>query len=81
MSRNGYVEGIPIDEQCWHHGPEPAPTWAYRLCIECGHCYPTREDLETLDYAIQLTFDWPDFEATPRLAREIHTCPLCIHDF
>lgn len=71
------------ENNCWHHGYEPAPDDSYRLCMECGHCYITREDVETLDYALRLSFerDWADYTATALLARDIHICPLCTHDF
>jgi hypothetical protein len=80
---SGYTEDVPLDLQCWHHGIEPVPESYYRLCIECGHCYVTRDDLETLDYAKQLSFEryWADFTAVALLARDIHICPLCTHDF
>ena len=72
------------EEHCSSHGYEPVPIGAYRICVECGHCYITREDLETLHYALLLTFeglDWEGFVAKPAPACDIHTCPLCTHDF
>lgn len=69
------------------HGAElcesPEHHTYYLSCWECGHIYGTREDLETLDYAIQLDLsrNWPDFTPEHRQARDIHVCPRCTHDF
>lgn len=71
------------DLPCFFHGVEPIPDTYYILCLECGHCYQTREDVETLDYAIQLAMTryYSDFQPTNHPASTIYICPLCTHDF
>jgi hypothetical protein len=90
----GYVEGVPVDEQCWHHGPEPIPAHYYILCVECGHCYVTAEDLEAAHReadARAMAAPWHESWVAAGLAyagpwpelkaSEIFACPLCAHDF
>jgi len=43
------------------------------VCFECGHVYPTEDDLLA---------EWVNqFGPTERVAAEIMFCPLCLHDF
>jgi len=76
----GYVEGVPLEDQCWFHGIEPVPPSYYVICVECGHCYVTEAELVELDAKVRA--DCAQGEPVPVLTgAEIHSCPLCTHDF
>jgi hypothetical protein len=79
-----------MDEQedpgCYFHGYEPIPEKYYILCLECGHCYHTAEELLNTfnDIMYEGWFNWeqgerPWIPATD--VNRIHFCALCAHDF
>lgn len=65
------------DTGCYFHGDEPIPPNAFRVCLECGHCFNTREDLlyEHAKICREIGVAVPDER------NEIYVCPLCNHDF
>lgn len=82
-----------IDE-CYIHGEEPIPENCYLVCGECGHAYPTAEDLMAADRAeverinaallgCQAALDIVPWEplVPHEHAEDITYCPLCSHDF
>lgn len=74
-------EGQAVDDQhCWHHGYEPIPDGAYRVCVECGHCFVTEQDLIDADRA-WFTDVEPRDRPPVRAGAEVYACPLCAHDF
>lgn len=74
------------DPGCYFHGEEPIPETYYRICIECGHCYVTAEELVTMtnDIRYEMWMQWeqglypwiPDTNAD-----QIFCCAYCAHDF
>lgn len=69
---------VSADPGCWFHGEEPIPPNSYRVCLECGHCYTTREDLLYEDAKVRREIGMK----TPQDPdAEIYACPLCTHDF
>jgi hypothetical protein len=78
----------PQPGECFWHGVEPIPEDVFIVCGECGHAYPTADDL---DRVIRQTHH----EATVGAARPEYRpgplpevldleawpfCPLCCHD-
>lgn len=83
---SAYIEGIPIEEQCWHHGPEPIPDDnAYRVCGECGHCFVTEAELSQADYEVRhgsyVAGSTDNYPTVHRSGDDIDICPLCTHGF
>lgn len=68
---------VSADPGCWFHGEEPIPPNAYRVCLECGHCYVTRDDLVA---AVNELLGRIGVAAVDT-GNEIYTCPMCNHDF
>ena len=67
---------VPENERCWFHGHEPLPAVFHRLCLECGHCWVTPQEL----------LDAHNRERPPDVPAEtdpvqVCFCPLCVHDF
>jgi hypothetical protein len=65
------------DPGCYFHGEEPIPPNAYRLCLECGHVYPTAEDLLKEDTKVALEYGF----APVTEPEQVTCCPLCTHDW
>jgi len=64
------------DYPCTWHGDEPVPEKYFRLCIECGHVFVTREELIEAHRAAA--------EAVGIDPEHTHLntfCGLCLHDF
>ncbi len=65
------------DPGCFWHGAEPVPEGAYRVCLECGHCWVTAADLMADVQRLCM-----EIGATPPMDVEhVFYCPLCAHDF
>ena len=64
---------------CYFHGDEPVSEGAYRVCFECGHCYPTADHLLNAYNTEAARYDLPH---TPAVRpSDIDFCPLCTHDW
>lgn len=74
------------DPGCFFHGDEPIPDKYYRICIECGHCYVTAEELLIVsnNENYKMWFGWEQ-GVTPWIpetnADNIYMCAYCAHDF
>lgn len=84
------MDDFALDEDgCYFHGYEPIPETYYRICLECGHCYLTPEELlhkyneegrighETFAHLYEDSFVWVDETD----ADNIFFCAWCTHDF
>ena len=73
------------EDNCWHHGHEPIPEGAYRVCGECGHCFATEADLSQADFDVRhkayLAGFTDSYPTVLRSGEQIYSCPLCTHDF
>lgn len=74
------------DPGCYFHGEEPIPEQYYIICLECGHCYVTADELLTTfnDIMYEGWFNWEQGERpwVPETSVDnIHFCALCAHDF
>lgn len=58
------------DPGCFFHGVEPVPDEYFRICLECGHCWPTEAHFAA-DAA------W----LGDKPLADLSFCPLCTHDF
>jgi hypothetical protein len=79
----------PSPGGCFWHGVEPIPEDAFRVCVECGHAYPTADDL---DRVIRRTHHEavagatrPEYRPGP-LPEVLDLdgwpfCPYCAHDW
>jgi hypothetical protein len=56
---------------CDRYEPIPADGY-YLICLECGHVFVDRLDLE--DSALS-------WQGILRQAEDLKFCPLCLHDF
>lgn len=59
-----------MSHPCFWHGDEPTTENVYRVCLECGHAWPTEA---------HFVADAAYLGATP--PAELTFCPLCTHDF
>lgn len=68
-----------------HETAEEVPETAYRVCFECGHVYPTAEDLEKAYEERVAELKKRDNEGgflmPLKKADEIFFCQFCLHDF
>ena len=78
---------VDQDHPCYFHGEEPITPDVLRVCFECFHAW-TREALILADSVLeqQVIDHQPDWypkgaPAGQRQVEEIHSCPLCLHDF
>jgi hypothetical protein len=74
---------LPPDPGCFWHGEEPIPEGVYRVCLECGHAFATREEIMA-EHRREYAEACRDSEPLPDdvAGRYADTfCPLCIHDF
>ena len=69
-----------MNDECAIHGHEPIPEKYFRICVECGHCFVTAEDLEIADLNIRQEIE-PDRVHVMLPATVIEICPMCTHDF
>ena len=79
-----------MDEQedpgCYFHGEEPIPETYYLICIECGHCYHTAEDLlknfNDTGYELWFAYEQGLNPWVPETdVDRITFCAYCTHDF
>lgn len=83
-----------VGEHCASCGvDESAAITTYRVCLECGHVFPTPEDLvSAARIQIQVAFAtttpaegddemWRGEELLPTEVGQVTFCPLCMHDF
>jgi hypothetical protein len=87
-----YMNTLPENtvEQCYFHGVEPVPPGGYYImCMECGHCYDTEDDLRRAYRVIveqwaasSLARGCHDIDPlTVPPASDIYFCQECAHDF
>lgn len=74
------------DPGCFFHGEEPIPETYYRICIECGHCYVTANELliEFNNSNYEMWFKWEQglYPWVPETdVDNIYYCAYCTHDF
>lgn len=74
------------DPGCYFHGEEPIPEKYYRICIECGHCYVTAQELvdmtNDIRYEMWMKYDQGLYPWIPDTnADDIYCCAYCTHDF
>lgn len=67
------------NDHCYVHGYEPLPKEWYRICVECWHCFITKEELVAKDLEIRRACGDPTAE--PMDPDQIYICPVCTHDF
>lgn len=65
------------DPGCFWHGAEPVPRNAYKVCLECGHAWPTEEAFRESVLADYVQVG----EDPPADLTQVDVCPLCTHDF
>jgi len=75
----------PIPSECFWHGVEPIPADAFVVCGECGHAYPTADDLDRVIRETHHEASTPAYPLGP-LPEVLDLdawpfCPLCAHDF
>lgn len=80
---NGHEVVTTDDRGCFWHGAEPIPPNVFRVCYECGHAYPTREDVAAEHrHAYAGAFPGYPPPTDDEIARAVDTfCPLCVHDW
>lgn len=49
----------------------------YLICYECNHVYQTSDDLIAAFMPLSERYG----DGAPRQPKDIHSCPLCAHDF
>lgn len=60
-----------MSHPCFWHGDESVPDEFYRMCLECGHHWPTEAHFAA---------DAAHLGTKTPLA-DLSFCPLCSHDF
>lgn len=77
--RDGYQHAA----ECYWHGVERITAQHIRVCGECWHAF-TAEELVRRHNEVVMNYWIFTGQSAPPLATsadEIHTCPLCTHDF
>lgn len=74
------------DPGCYFHGEEPIPDEYYIICLECGHCYVTANELlitfNNENYKLWFQFQQGLNPWIPETdVDNIHFCAYCTHDF
>lgn len=71
---------------CAIHGHEPLPENYYKICGECLHCWPTREEFladvqKNLADMANVPVEWGPMPPRAATDDDEHVCPLCTHNF